>query len=88
MSNPGSGQVSLQNSGNGEIKTRKQEVHLTTPLPTIPNFGNDALMMIDETVTDKSSSRSKCSESIQSMTSTTDDAYPDFPNQINPPVLN
>ena len=64
MSNPGSGQVSLQNSGNGEIPSRKQEVHLTAPLPIPPVFGNDALLIVDETVTDKSSSRSKYSESI------------------------
>ena len=65
-SNPGSGQVSLQSSGTGSI-----------PMP--PNFSKVIVEVGDDTVTDKTSSRSVCSESVQSKTSTAEDNYSDFP---------
>ena len=77
MSNPGSGKVSLQNSG--ENKCRRQEVKLTTPLP-LPPIDNNHLF--DDTVTEKSSTRSKCSDTY----SATEEPYPYF--QQEPPVLN
>ena len=78
-SNPGSGQVSLQSSGTGEIPHRKQEVHLTGSIPMPPNFSKVIVEVGDDTVTDKTSSRSVCSESVQSKTSTAEDNYSDFP---------
>ena len=77
LSNPASGKVSLQNSG--ENKSRRQEVKLTTPLP-LPPVTN--YLAADETVTDKSSTRSKCSD----IHSATEESYPYF--QPEPPVLN
>jgi len=79
--------VSLQNSGNGEIQSRKQEITLTRPLPLPPTFANDALIADLESV-EHESSQSKCSESAHSSASNIEDRRDDQPPNFNPPVLN